>query len=178
MNVVEKPLDERYLTWLYSQVAPVGIGNPVKTHWHLLGLLYRTEFVWWVGNDENRAEEGKALRSEFNEDRQMDIQDQDWMELGCSMLELLIVLSRRLSFEADGESREWFWELIDNLGLKEYTDAVSLPVRHVEDVLHRVNWRTYKHDGHGGLFPLKRATRNQCDVELLDQLSDYILELV
>lgn len=138
--------------------------------------MYRTEFIWWIGNDENRAEDGLQLRLEFEDVFDTKIDDQEWMELGCSFLELLMILSRRLSFEGGGEPRERFWELIDNLGLREYTDAVSMPVERIEEILERVIWRTYNSDGDGGLFPLKKATQDQREVELLYQMSNYILE--
>jgi hypothetical protein len=171
-----KPLDEQYLAWLYSQVSPIGIGNPTKTHWSLLGQLYRTEFVWWVGNDENRAEDGKELRREFAEVSDIRIEDQEWMELPCSMLELLIGLSRRFSFDGGGEPRDRFWEMMSNLHLQEYTDAVRLPTERVNKILSDVIWRNYRRNGVGGIFPLKHATQDQTGIELIYQMSAYILE--
>lgn len=171
-----KPLDELYLTWLYSQVSPVGIGNPTKTHWKLLGQLYRTEFVYLIGNDENRALDGIELRREFAEAKDIHIQDQGWMELPCSMLELLVALSRRFSFDGGGEPRERFWEMMENLHLSKYTDAVGVDVEGVNAILMSVVWRYYRSNGVGGIFPLKHATRDQTGIELIYQMSDYILE--
>ncbi len=171
-----KPLDEQYLTWLYSQVAAVGIGNPVKTHWTLLGQLYRHEFVYLIGNDENRALDGIELRREFAEASDIRIEDQEWMEFPCSMLELLVALSRRLSFDGGGEPRERFWEMMDNLRLSKYTDAAGVDVDGVHMTLENVIWRNYRTNGVGGIFPLKHATQDQTGIELIYQMSDYILE--
>lgn len=172
-----QPLDELYLNWLYGQIADVGVDSPSRSYWNLATLMYRKEFFWFVPNDDNRAEDGKYLRCEFIEDQGWDERDvdPDWMALGCSMLELLVGLSRRLSFQAEGEPREWFWVLINNLGLR-YNDRRRIPVDLVEEVLDNVIWRTYGTDGHGGLFPLDRPRRDQREVEIWFQMSAYLLE--
>jgi len=85
-------------------------------------------------------------------------------------------LSRRLSFELDGEPRDWFWELIGNLGLLKYNDNHLLPTDEIEEILDRFIWRTYKPDGKGGLFPLRNAKEDQTKIELAYQLSAYVLE--
>lgn len=172
-------LDEQYLTWLYSRVGSVKVRTPSKTYWSLLKKLYTTEFVWFVPNDDNRVEDGRDLRHEFFELYDID-NEEEWMGLGCSFLELLIGLSRRLSFEAEGDPRDWFWVLIDNLRLTNFTDAYfekKAAEEHVEELVDAVIWRTYDYDGDGGLFPLQHATRDQRDVELWYQLCAYVLEL-
>jgi hypothetical protein len=173
-----KPLDELYFTWLYSQVGSVRNKNPSTSHWKLLKLLYTKEFVWIVPNDDNRAEDGRDLRVEFLQETPLPIQDMEthWMGLGCDMLELLIGLSRRLSFEGEGEPREWFWHLIENIELYEHTDDKPINEERVKDILDEVIWRTYLPTGKGGLFPLKEAKKDQRRVELWYQLSAYLLE--
>ena len=173
---MSQPLDELYFTWLYSQVDSVRTRNPSRTYWKLLKQLYTKEFVWIIPNDDNRAEDGRDLRYEFIEDQGLNYVDPDWLHLGCSMLEMLVALSRRLFFEAEEKPRWWFWHLIENLGLSGYTDAVDIPTNKVNDVLDRVIWRTYSRSGNGGLFPLKKPSRDQRDVEIWYQLSAYLLE--
>lgn len=106
----------------------------------------------------------------------LEVEDQDWLRLGCSMFELLIGLSRRLSFEDDGEPRGWFWHLMDNIGLRIYSDAKMMSTVRIDEILDRVIWRTYEYDGTGGLFPLKYPAKDQTEVELWYQLSAYLLE--
>lgn len=174
---MSKTLDERYLTWLYSQIASVTVRNPRRTYWTILRVLYSTEFVWFVPNDDNRAEDGRELRYEFfaDEDIRWD-SEPEWMSLGCSMLELLVGLSRRLSFEDDRPPRQWFWEMMSNLGLDHFTDSVKFYEAEVDTVLSDVIWRTYDQNGRGGLFPLRRPTKDQREVEIWYQLSAYLLE--
>lgn len=170
-----KPLDELYLEWLYSQVAPYRSKSPERRYWSLLRQLYTTEFVWFVPNDDNRVEDGRDLRHEFLEEEGITDVDLEWMGLGCSMLEMLLGLARRLSFEAEGEPRVWFWRLIRNLGLSDDNDA-NHNTRKVKAALKRVIFRTYDRDGQGGLFPLKHADEDQRDVEIWYQLCAYLLE--
>lgn len=172
---MNKPLDELYLSWLYECVADPEIANPSQTFWNLLQHLFTKEYVWLIPNDDNRVEDGRALREEFIEDLGLDDMDPDWMNLECSVLEMMIALSRRLSFQGGGEPRDWFWRLIDNLGLN-IADQQRFPRSRVEEVLDRQIWRTYQSNGAGGLFPLRHPHRDQRDVEIWTQLNAYLLE--
>lgn len=171
-----RPLEELYFEWLYRQVAEEYTSR-ARTHQSLLRQLHNTEFVWTVPNDDNRVEDGVQLRYEFVEDADLYV-DQDWLEIGCSMLEMLLGLSRRLSFEAEGEPRDWFWELLDNLKISGLTDSKYNfhAERMVENVLDKVIWRTYDRKGRGGLFPLSHPREDQRKVELWVQLNAYLLE--
>jgi hypothetical protein len=175
---MDEPFDERYLVWLYSQVAPLRLKNPARTHWALLRQLYKKEFVWLVPNDDNRVEDGKSLRREFLNDYEVDV-DQEWLTMGCSMLEMLIALSRRLSFEADGEPRAWFWHLIQTLDLEQYNDKHynDDAEKVIDETLDRVIWRRYEPNGQGGLFPIRNPPEDQREVEIWYQLSAYLAEL-
>lgn len=177
---MSEPLDEQYLTWLYSQVSSVKAKNKERTYWSLLRQLYSKAFFWFVPNDDNRVEDGRDLRYEFIESRRIESVDHEWLNLECSVLEMLLGLSRRLSFETEGESREWFWHLIDNLGLINCNDSWYKTKSHsepVDDKLERLIYRTYEYDGaDGGLFPLSHPTQDQRNVEIWYQLSAYILE--
>lgn len=174
--MIEVPLDEAYFQWLYAQVGTVRIKHSSKTYWNLMKILFTKEFVWFVPNDDNRVEDGRELRHEFIEDLGLTLVDRNWLELGCSFLEMLIGLSRRLAFETGGKPRDWFWHLLNNLELDHYADNILIPEKRVDDILDRVIWRTYRKDGHGGLFPLRYPREDQTQVEIWYQLSAYLLE--
>jgi hypothetical protein len=172
------PLDELYLRWLHSQVSPVVLKNPSRTYWNFLKQLYEKEFVWFVPNDDNRAEDGKILRYEFLEECAIDEIDDDWLNLGCSMLEMFVGLSRRLAYETDDEPRDWFWRLVENLNLhdlndRQYNESKS---HEIDAALDRVIWRTYRPNGEGGLFPLNDIHLDQRTVEIWYQMNAYIIE--
>lgn len=174
-------LDEEYFTWLYSHVGSVKLRNKSRTHWSLLRQLYQKEFIWVIPNDDNRVEDGKELRTEFlgEGDGWSRREKRLWLDLPCSMLEMLIGLARRLSFEAEGEPHVWFWHLLETLELSQYNDHNydNDIARKVDEILERVIWRTYDPDGHGGLFPLQNAEQDQTRVEIWYQLNAYLLEL-
>lgn len=168
-------LDDQYLPWLYGQVAEVKTRRSSRTYWDLFRQLYSTEFVWFVPNDDNRAEDGRELRSEWAAQEGVGY-DPDWLSLGCSFLEMLIGLSRRLTFEAEGDTSAWFWHLINNLELTGFHDRSNFNPQDVDDVTATVIWRTYDEDGNGGLFPLRQPSGDQRKVELWYQLSEYLLQ--
>lgn len=174
---MDVPLDEAYFSWLYSQVGDPDITNPTHTYWGMFKQLYDKEFVWFIPNDDNRIADGKDLRYEFVEQSGLEDVDMGWLQLGCSMLELLIALSRRLAFEAEGEPRDWFWHMLDNLTLSQYNDRLQKRrSSEIDEILDRVIWRTYGINGEGGIFPLRYSDRNQQKVELWYQMSAYVLE--
>lgn len=168
-------LDDQYLTWLYSLVADVKTRKGPRTYWNLFKRLFCTEFSWFVPNDDNRAEDGRELRSEWASliDVRVDIH---WMTLGCSFLEMLIGLSRRLEFMTGQDSEFWFWHLIGNLGLLGHNDRSKFLDEDVDDRTSAVIWRTYDVDGNGGLFPLRETDRDQRKVEIWYQLNEYLLQ--
>lgn len=122
--------------------------------------------------------DGRDLRSEWIDEAGIQHVDRDWYDLECSMLEMLIALGRRVSFESHGAPAAWFWKLVENLELKGYTDdiyEVSI-AEEVDEVLNRLNDRTYLRSGHGGLFPLLSPHEDQRKVEIWYQMSTYLLE--
>lgn len=172
------PLDELYLRWLYVQVASARLKNPTRTYWKLLRQFYSTEFRWYVPNDDNRVEDALELRFEFLEMTPEADPDQNWLEEAASFLEMLVALSRRLSFADErASSQAWFWQLLENVQAvypdSEYVGDAPLTVAHILETL---NNRTYGSDGKGGLFPLERTNMDQRKVELWSQMQSYLLE--
>lgn len=167
-------LDTRYLIWLYSQVGDVKERNKSLTYWNLFRQLHSMEFIWLVPNDDNRVQDGRALRYEWGSETSAP--ETEWATPGCSFFEMMIGLSRRMAFEAEGNSETWFWHLIENLGLQSCTDQYDYDRDEVDGRINAVVWRTYDRHGRGGLFPLRRARRDQREVELWYQMSAYLLE--
>jgi hypothetical protein len=175
---VNRPLDESYFEWLYGQVADIQTRVRRRSYWNLSKVLFSTEFDHFlIPNDENRAEEARYdLRREFLRETGLKADDH-WMELGCSVLELMVELARLLAFEAGGRPPYWFWRLVENIGLIRFNDARRLPKRHVERILEDVIERRYTENGLGGFFPLRKPPNDQRYVELWYQLNYYVLEL-
>jgi hypothetical protein len=178
--MMEPSTDELYLRWLYEKISPASLRNPARTYWRFARQLYKKEFLWFVPNDDNRAADGISLRDEFVDD--WDVHPTiDWMRENCSMLELLIGLSRRFAFMHEGEPRDRFWEMIENMGIekcddRQYREREEL-VHYVDEALDTVIWRTYRRDGHeGGLFPLTDPRMDQRKIEIWYQMAAYVIE--
>lgn len=173
-----EPLENLYFNWLCAKIYSNGNQAPSNTYWRLLRTLHNTEFVWLLVGDDNRFEDGLALRAEYI--IQLDLPDlQEWRRNPpCSVLEMLIAFSRRAEFNAgDGSAKDWFWEMLRNLGLDEFNDGVvGTDTVEIEDILDNMIWRTYKYSGKGGLFPLDRPERDQREVEIWYQFCDYLVD--
>lgn len=180
MTNVNDSLDGAYLEWLYSQVGIVQNRNPGRSHWSLLLQMYSTPFRWFVPNDDNRIEDGKALREVFLEETGFQLDDPHGLfaSIDCSMLEMFVALAQRAAFLSGGEPAEWFWRMMHNLELDGFTDNVfEISIaEEVEDTLERINERKYAADGKGGVFPLRSAQTDQRKVELWYQLQAYLVE--
>lgn len=174
------PLDDLYLEWLYGQVASTQLKSPSRTYWYLFRQLFSKEFVWIVPNDDNRVEDGRELRREFLSVTGIRNADPNWLNLGCSVLEMLIALARRCEFQTEATAEEWFWKLMDHLDLARFNDSWYRREANeamIDERLNRLIFRTYSYDGsYGGLFPLKRPREDQRNIEIWFQMNAYLLE--
>lgn len=175
----EGTLNDLYLEWLYKNfVGAVTNRNPNSSFWSLTKQLYKTPYIWIIHGDKNRGEDGKELRREFVE--VCDIQDVEvnWLQEECSVLEMLIGISRRASFEAGGEPGDWFWKFLHHLDLHSYNDRIynTIVMEEVDAIVRRLLDRTYEKNGAWGLFPLEHARQDQTQVEIWYQLQAYLLE--
>jgi hypothetical protein len=168
-----KTLDEQYFLWLIDLIKQ----DNNSPHIILFEQLYKKPFEWYIPNDDNRAEDGRLLRDDFLSETGV-FADENWMELDCSILELIIALANRLSFETDIDPTIWFWELLNNLGLSEYAnlDRIRSSIKEINSILSTLNKREYEEDGYGGLFPLRNPGKDQRKVEIWYQMSAYLLE--
>ena len=163
-------VERQYFNWLLDRVG-------AEKHNSLCLHLYETDFNWFVPNDDNRAEDGKLLRTDFLDEFKITAY-QPWIGRKCSMLELILGISLRLSYDTDYNADIWFWEILQNLNLTQYKDDYydRSVERHVDKVLAKVNDRTYTRKGFGGLFPLNNTNEDQRKVEIWYQMSAYLLE--
>lgn len=173
MDVIE-PIENLYFNWLCAKVIFNQNPTPSLTYWRLFRKLHSTEFVWLLMGDDNRAEDGKELRVEFL--IAGDIPDDPvWRSFhGCSILEMLIAFSKRAEFQTGLPAKDWFWILLENLGLSEINDASDVSDDELDTILANFVWRSYEYDGVGGLFPLENPLQDQKNLEIWYQFFDYL----
>ena len=146
--------------------------QPRGTYRWLLEKLYDTPFVWVLERDANRALDGLALRKEL-----MSSYDSD----SCSVLEMMIALAIRCENDImqdddyGNRTSEWFWMMIDNLGLLPMTDQ-NYNESVVEYVINRFMYRQYDALGNGSIFYLNSCKTDMRKVELWYQMCWFLDE--
>lgn len=171
-----EPLEETYFNWLYSKVASVDVPTPSLTHYTLLRDLHSTEFIYQIQGDDNRASDGLDVRREFYNEARLEGVDISWMNISCSVLEMMIAFARTADFETNMGVRTWFWIFIENLGLRDCNDACRHISERVNAVMDQFIWRTYRYNGHGGMFPLRYPEHDQRETEIWYQFCQYLVE--
>ena len=152
---IKSDVQRDYFKWLCESI------NAPKEYSILLDKLRRTDYVWVIDMDENRAKDGKVLRYKYAVEKEFDESEISWVEEclsgPCSIFELMVALARRIeayimyNSDIDDRTPVWFMEMIDNLGLTKYDD------KHYEEsvvdyILNRFMSRNYSENGDGNLF--------------------------
>ena len=161
-------------------------GDVVDRHSILLDTLYRIDFRWSVHNDDNRISDAIELRYNYQADCEVtDDELEELLLIPCSIIEVICGLAIRMDEimrDPDGGAHidRWFWELISNLGMLEFTDENyerglwSLQdVKKIGDIFMD---RTYDELGRGGLFPRNVCYKDQRECELFEQMNGYLNE--
>lgn len=162
-------LENSYLIWLENQVHV----NNGRSYHELFKQLQSKEFIWLIPNDDNRIADGFDVRHEyFRRYKHHAI-----LSHGCSVLEVIIALSRRLAFATGGAAENWAWTLIEHLGLHKMSGHIGrIRENQIEEILENLIWRNYHPDGTGGFFPLAWPNKDQREVEIWYQMCAYIDE--
>lgn len=181
MNDLNRESD--YFIWLCEMVCVDGRYTD-ESYWILAKQLWDIDYEWIMEQDENRSKSVSILRHRYLAEG-----GKEWHDEIPSVLEVLIMLSDAIFDmldELDGEDRRpmYFWEMIDNLGLIDFTDNRfrQLPDRNSWDfrrIRQRIDvWldRRFDYDGTGSPFPLQKPREDQRNVELWYQMNAYIIE--
>ena len=173
----------------------VDLGGDYET---LCEVLHGINFRYDEDNvmmDENRIWDGKAMRAIFCEAiypvkaeyrrkamKQLDnCFDKDY----CSVLEVLVGLSWRIERDIIGDPEKgdrtslWIRCMFENLDLLDFTNdnlKTSSEKSEVVDIIDVFLDREYDRYGNGGLFPLHYPSRNMRNVELWNQMIEWLDE--
>ena len=178
-------INEAYIQWLYAKVG--GTDRKYNHFWRVIRRLYLKEFYSLVPNDDNRLQDGLALRGEFIEEYQYDPNIvAHGFDFPCTVLEMLVAFARRIDFdimwdpEIGDRSAFWFWKMLENAGvdLKRFSDEYFNEecILELNKIVDRVLTRRYDRNGNGSFFPISAKTRNYQRYELWHQMQLWISE--
>ena len=172
---------EPYYKWLLSWIKC----RPDDEYSELNRLLHNTTYdvkmdrnTPLISRDTSREEDGLELRNDFMVDeRRLGI---TCLTGECSMLEMLIALSRRIDDLINGsiDTRidKWYFELIHNMGI-DYKNY-EFNADKIKDILYIFMNRKYNKNGtNGGLFPIKNYEGNMQIEDLYLQMTHYLYKV-
>lgn len=166
-------IKEYYFDWLCELVCGSRHSKSVSFS-RLLARLHDTEFTYLIPRDQNRAENGIALRWRFYCDTGYNIRSDD----PCSVLEMMVALASECEETMDDpnigdRTGQWFWGMVTNLGLGSMANY-NFDDIYVDAVIQRFLNREYEPNGKGGLFTVRNCDRDLRTVEIWTQLCWYL----
>lgn len=155
-------ISTRYFDWLCGIVTS---GRRYQRHQYskLLEFLHSVDFTYILDRDGNRYEDGIDMRYRFGKTINEASQRVVALELDtkpCSMLEMMIGLACRCEEQImsnasyGNRTGQWFWDMVDSLGLSWATDNKFNAAR-CKRIVDRFLNREYEPTGHGGLFSVE-----------------------
>ena len=134
--------------------------------------------------DENRYNDGMNMRIEFENLTSWDISQEAGYRDQCTVYEMMAALAYRCEHQLmrDGSgidrTKFWFFEMCKNLDILKW-DFDHLNYDYKKDIDTKIGvWlrREYEFDGRGGAFPIKNATENQKNVQIWEQMNQFLME--
>lgn len=152
----------------------------------LMHYLHRTDFDVRLAMDENRANDGVELRYRFGFECGYDqsiicayLDDRP-----CSILEMMVALAMRCEEnimddpDVGNRTGEWFWTMIQSLGLNIFAHNCDFNIDKVEYIAERFLERKYESNGKGGLFIINNCERDLRTVEIWNQMCWYLDSII
>lgn len=173
-------LVDDYVYFLYRIVK-----NGGENHRKLCVELFKNRFFITRSapkRDIDREKDGLELRKEWPNDSL----DGEFHIIPCTMLEMIIGISKRMSeqlMDEGGEDKtaQYFWEIMENLGLTCMDDdnfgwETGLAQKKIAKTCEILCKRQYNPDGTGGgMFPMPGLLGiNQKKMEIWYQMQEYI----
>lgn len=176
-------IKQDYFEWLCEMVHCDG---PSQSYNILLKTLHGIPFFVKNQRDLNRIDDGYRLRIDYdNFNNHTGRNLESLYQMKTSVLEVLIGLANRMEdimFDAEKGDQTiiWFWEMIDNLGLGDFTDSAFGERRwytlQVEEIIEKWMDRRFRRNGKGSPFPLETSKNDQRKIELIYQMNYYLDE--
>lgn len=177
---VEDQVKADYFEWMYKLMCGGRFAKTISYR-KLFTFLHDTEFTYYVPHDENRAEDGIALRYRYCVYHNCENLEY-CLDGPCSVLEMMVALAIRCEErimcnpEKGDRTAQWFWDMVRSLGLSSMSDY-NFNENVVDDAMWRLLNRQYSPNGKGGLFTIRRWNRDAREAEIWHQLMAYLNSL-
>lgn len=175
----KKEINIEYFNWMLSIIHDDLYSDKVSFR-KLLRYLHDVEFTWIINSDINRAVDGIELRRRFSKSMGFEYCYLDkYLEGPCTVLEMILALAIRceetiMDDPSKGDrTKQWFWGMINNLGLGAMTDN-AFDRKRVKEIIDIFLNREYKRNGVGGLFMVRHCNRDLRKVDIWRQLCWYL----
>ena len=177
--MTEPELNEEYFEWMFRLVCEEC--HRGFSYQRLLRYLNNIDFQYFLPMDGNRAEDGIDLRYRFGYEKKYagSIIATRLDNRPCSVLEMLIALAFRceehIMDDPDFGNRmdQWFWSMIDSLGLSTMTDT-QFDAVYTNSVIFKFMDRNYKRNGKGGLFTVEGRKEDMRSIDIWSQMNWYL----
>ena len=181
--MVRDDIINEYFEWLFDLVCGERYSKQISYR-KLLMRLHSIDFRYLLPMDQNRAENGIALRYRFALTQDYDVDFVlETLEGPCSVFEMMVALAicceeTIMDDPCIGDrTGQWFWGMIVNLGLGSMRDD-RFDKRRVDNAIERFLDREYEPDGRGGLFTIRNCDEDLRDVEIFHQLCWYLNSII
>lgn len=170
-----------YFEWLCKIVCENRYSKKISYR-RLLKRLHEVDFTSLLSRDDNRAEDGIGLRCRFAYGYVSPASAETFLDMPCSVLEMILALAIRceetiMDNPSFGDrTGQWFWGMINNLGLGSMTDD-NFDTSYVDFVVDRFLDREYEANGRGGLFTIRNCEYDLRDAEIWYQLCWYLASI-
>ena len=162
-----------YFDWLCLRVASDHTPKPVD-YTFVLWRLHETEFTPTVWLDESRVMDALEFRKQFTEHE---------MEHPVGIFEMMVCLATRIERDRMGgtvswdRSADWFWEMMQSLGLLRMTNRRYDQIE-TDAIIACFLKRRYSRNGSGGLFTTDDPTIDMRDRDIWKQAAAYLNEIL
>ena len=183
----EVVLQDVYFRWLCGIIGFKNIEYSTCRHCLLLIELYNIDFYiidGVEGNEQNRIIDAMDLKVEFCETH-TEIDKDSMFKNPPSVLEVMVALARRIDDDIMYDpvvglnASQWFWEMIHNLNMDDFTDDnynYTWSSDDVDIIVSKMMDRAYPENGIGSLFPLKNPNFDARKVEIWTQMQAWLTE--
>lgn len=167
-------LKKRYFSYLKKFVCDDN--HDGKNYTCIFRHLYNKEFYSVIEEDDNRIADAAEFRAEFERNNGY---YEPVLNEPISVLEVMVALADRCeqsimgNFEYGDRTSEWFWYMIESLGLL-YFDDYNYDMYFVDEIIDKMLDREYEPDGRGGLFYIEGFDGDLRNVEIWYQLNYWL----